>query len=67
MSITIDLPEELVNEAMRLCNVKSKIAVVIFALQEMIRRRKMEGLRKLKGKLDLNLDLDTSRRFRAGS
>ena len=66
MSITLDLPEELVNEAMRLCDVESKTAVVIFALQEMIRSRKIEGLRKLKGKLDLNLDLDTSRRFRAG-
>jgi len=64
MRTTLDLPEDLVKEAMRLCKVKTKTGAVILSLQEMINKKKIEQLRKLQGKLNLDIDLDALRRDR---
>ncbi len=64
MRTTLDLPEELLKEAMRLSKVKTKTSAVILSLQELINKKKIEQLRKLKGKLDLDIDLDALRRDR---
>ena len=64
MRTTLDLPEDLVKEAMRLCNIKTKTGAVILSLRELINKKKIEKLRKLQGKLDLDIDLDTLRRDR---
>ena len=67
MRTTLDLPEELLKEAMRLSKVKTKTSAVILSLQELINKKKIEQLRKLKGKLDLDIDLDALRRDRTTS
>ena len=67
MRTTLDLPGDLLSEAMRLSKVKTKTGAVVLSLQELINRRKIERLRKLKGKLDLDIDLESLRRDRTPS
>ncbi len=64
MRTTLDLPEELVEEARRLLGFKSKTDTVILALQELVRRRRIEELKNLFGSISLELDLERSRRRR---
>jgi hypothetical protein len=61
MRTTLDLPENLLDEAMRLTHADTKTAVIIKALEELIRKSKISGLKAYKGKIDLNIDLDEVR------
>jgi len=61
MKTTLNLPDELINEAMHTLNMKTKSEVVIYALRDLLRRKKVESLRNYKGKVDLEIDLDTLR------
>jgi Arc/MetJ family transcription regulator len=62
MRTTLDLPEELIEEARRLLGFKSKTDTVILSLRELIRRRRIEELKNLLGQVHLEIDLDKSRR-----
>lgn len=61
MKTSIDLPEDLISEAMRISGSKSKIEAIKKALQEMIEREKRLKLLKFKGKIDFDVDLDVAR------
>ncbi len=61
MRTTLDLPADLLNEAMRETNINTKTKVIITALQELIRKSKISELKKFKGKVDLNIDLNAIR------
>lgn len=62
MRTTLDLPEELVEEARRLLGFKSKTDAVILSLTELVRRRRIDELKSLAGKIHLELDVPASRR-----
>lgn len=62
MRTTIDIPEELIEEARRILGFKSKTDTVIVSLQEMIRKKRIEELKNLMGAVELKIDLDQSRR-----
>ena len=62
MRTTLDLPEDLVEEARQLLGFKSKTDTVVLALRELVRRRRIEELKGLAGKVDLKVDLPRSRR-----
>ncbi len=62
MRTTLDLPEELVNEARELLGYKSKTDTIVFALRELIRRDKIEKLIGMFGKVRLDIDIAKSRR-----
>jgi Arc/MetJ family transcription regulator len=62
MRTTLDLPIELVDEARRALGFKSKTDTVVVALRELIRRHKIDDLKNLLGRVELDLDLDRSRR-----
>ncbi len=62
MRTTLDLPEDVLAEAKRLLGFKSKTEVVVTALRELIRRRRLEELKNLAGAIDLEIDLGASRR-----
>jgi Arc/MetJ family transcription regulator len=59
---TLDLPEDLLNEAQRLLGFKSKTDTVVLSLTELVRRRRIEELKALAGKVELELDIGKSRR-----
>ncbi|MEK6608158.1 MAG: type II toxin-antitoxin system VapB family antitoxin [Myxococcota bacterium] len=61
MRTTLDIPEELIEEARHELGFKSKTDTVIFSLKELIRRKRIEELIGMMGKVDLNIDLDRSR------
>ena len=62
MRTTLDIPENLLNEAQRLLQFKSKTDTVIFSLRELIRRKRIEELKEMAGSLLLDVDPDRSRR-----
>jgi len=62
MRTTLDIPEELIEEARRILGFKSKTDTVVLALSELVRRRRIEELKDLMGSVHLELDLDRSRR-----
>ncbi|MBI4825703.1 MAG: type II toxin-antitoxin system VapB family antitoxin [Nitrospirae bacterium] len=61
MRTTLDLPENLLEEAMKTTHIQTKTQVIITALEELIRKSKISELKKYKGKVDLNIDLDVVR------
>lgn len=61
MRTTLDLPRELLEEAMQLTHTGTKTAVIVMALEELIRRAKISDLKKYRGKIQLDMDLDTLR------
>ncbi len=61
MRTTLDLPEDLLNEAMRATGTQTKTKVIITALEELIRKSKISELKTFKGKIDLDIDLNTIR------
>lgn len=62
MRTTLDLPEDLVEEARKLLGFKSKTDTVVLSLRELVRRRRLEELKGLLGHVRLELDLPASRR-----
>lgn len=62
MRTTLDIPQPLIEEARHLLGFKSKTDTVVLALQELIRRRRVEELASLFGSIELELDIDESRR-----
>lgn len=61
MKTTLELPDELIQEAMSLTDVKTKSKVIILALQELIRKNKLAELKTFKGAVDLQMDIDALR------
>jgi len=61
MRTTLDLPDNLVNEAMKVTSIKTKTKVIITALEQLIRKSQISEIKKFKGKIDLDIDLDTIR------
>lgn len=57
MRTTLDLPEELLKKAMQRSGEKTKTAVIITALEALIRKKNLQELRKLHGSVDLDIDL----------
>ncbi len=64
MRTTMDLPEDLVEEARSLSGTRSKTAAVILALKDYIDRKKMDRLRELKGSVKVERDLTSLRHGR---
>ena len=62
MRTTLDLPDDLLQEAQRLLGFKWKTDVVVLSLRELIRRRRIEGLKELLGQVTLDIDVPRSRR-----
>jgi Arc/MetJ family transcription regulator len=62
MRTTLDIPESLIEEARRMLGFKSKTDTVVLSLREMVRRKRIEELKELMGKVQLEIDLPASRR-----
>ncbi len=61
MRTTLDLPENLLNEAMKVTHTNTKTAVIVKALEELVRKSKISDLKKYRGKIELNIDLNEIR------
>ena len=58
---TIDLPEPLVREAMTMSHQRTKTGMIVTAIEDFVRKNKIQELKKFKGRLDLEIDLDKLR------
>ena len=61
MCITLDLPDKLLNAAMKVSRSRTRNEAIITALEELIRNRQVAELKTFKGKVDLVVDLDAVR------
>jgi hypothetical protein len=62
MRTTLDLPERLIKDAMKASHQKTKTAVIITALEDLVRKTRIRDLQRFKGRVDLNVDLDALRK-----
>lgn len=65
MRTTLDLPQQVIEEAQKILGYTSKTDTVIFSLREIIRRKRIEELKNLAGAVHLDIDLKKSRRRRS--
>ena len=61
MRTTLDIPEDLITEALKLTHSRTKTDLIKLALESIIKQNKILGLKKYRGKLDLDLDLNVLR------
>ena len=61
MRTTLDLPENLLNEAMKISHSKTKTQTIVLALQELVRKSTIAKLKNFKGKIDIDIDINTIR------
>ncbi len=61
MRTTLDLPQKLIEEAMKVSQIKTKTALIVRALEEFIRQNKIAKTKQYKGRIDPDVDLDTLR------
>ena len=62
MRTTLDLPAELLEEARTVLGFKSKTDTIVLALRELVRRRRIDDLKDLLGRVHLDVDVPRSRR-----
>jgi len=62
MRTTLDLPAGLIEEARNILGFKSKTDTVVLALREVVRRSRVDELKALMGRVQLDVDIPRSRR-----
>ena len=62
MRTTINLPDDLVNEAMKLSKCKTKTDLVKEALKNYIQREKVSRIKEYRGTINIDADLDILRK-----
>ena len=62
MRTTLDLPDVLIQNAMKVSHQKTKTAVIITALQDLVRKSRLQELRQFKGQVNLDMDLNVLRK-----
>ena len=62
MRTTLDLPEDLLEAARKALGFKSKSDTIVVALRDLVRRHRVEELKALLGRVELDVDTARSRR-----
>lgn len=62
MRTTLIIPDDLMKDLMEETGEKNKSLLVRRSLEEMLRRLRRENLKSLRGKLQLDIDLETLRK-----
>lgn len=65
MRTTLEIPQELIEEARDILGFKSKTDTVVVALREIIRRKRLEDLKEMAGKIPNMVDVRALDRKRA--
>lgn len=61
MRTTMDIPAELILDAMNASGAKTKTETIILGLKELLRHERMRSIRNFRGKVDIDVDMNTSR------
>ena len=62
MRTTLDLPEDLIHEAMKITHIRTKTNVIIHALQGLVQKNTIQKIKEYRGKLKLDIDLNSLRK-----
>jgi len=62
MRTTLELPDKLVSDAMKVSHQHTKTAVIVSALEDLVRKDRIGKLHKYRGTVELDIDLDASRK-----
>ena len=62
MRTTLDIPKNLLLEAMKVTKAHTKTEVIKFALENIIQKNKLINLKKYRGKIDLGINMDLLRK-----
>ena len=62
MRTTLDLPDNIICEAMKLTKMKTKTALIKTALLNLIEKEKIKDIKKYYGKVNLDVDLNALRK-----
>jgi len=62
MKTTLNLPDDLIKEGMKITNSRTKTDLVVNSIRNMIKQRKLERLKEFRGKVELEIDLDLLRK-----
>jgi Arc/MetJ family transcription regulator len=62
MRTTLDLPEDLIAEAMKLTKIATKTDLIKTALANLITKERIKDLKRYYGKMDLDINLDVLRK-----
>ena len=56
MRATLNIPDELIDEVQRISGEKTKTQAIVTVMEEYVRRKKMEDLLALRGKITIDYD-----------
>jgi len=62
MRTTLIIPDDLMKDLMKETGERSKTLLVRRSLEEMLRRVRRDNLKRLRGKVDLEIDLEAQRK-----
>jgi Arc/MetJ family transcription regulator len=62
MRTTLDLPEDLIAEAMKLTKIATKTDLIKTALANLITKERIKDLKRYYGKVDLDINLNVLRK-----
>jgi hypothetical protein len=62
MRTTLDIPENLLSEAMKVTKARTKTEVIKFALENIIQKNKLQKLKSYRGELEIEINLDVLRK-----
>jgi hypothetical protein len=62
MRTTINIPKHLIEEAMKLTNIRTKTDVIKEALMILIQREKIKDIKSYRGKIQIDINLDKLRK-----
>jgi hypothetical protein len=62
MRTTLDIPEDLLLDAMKVSQSRTKTMAVVLGLKELLHRHQLEKLRGLRGSIDVAVNVRSSRK-----
>lgn len=62
MRTTLDIPQDLIDEALKITQSKTKTELIKLALENIIQKNRIRSLKNYRGKVDINIDLDSLRK-----
>ena len=66
MRTTLDLDEDLIQELLKTTKARTKTEAIHLAISELIRRKRLEKLKSLSGKIRIDLDLKKAEKTELG-
>ena len=63
MRITLIIDDKILNEAIKETGIKNKTRLINKSLEEMLKKIKRDKLKKMRGKIDLDINLDKFRKM----